>query len=33
VARVDEANAALVEAARGRADAVIDLTGWSSADA
>jgi pantothenate kinase len=33
VARVDEANAVLVDAARGRADAVIDLTDWSSADA
>jgi pantothenate kinase len=28
VARVDEPNARLVEAAAGRADAVVDLTGW-----
>jgi pantothenate kinase len=29
VARVDDANAALVEAAAGRADAVIDLSAWA----
>ncbi|MFC7492726.1 MULTISPECIES: nucleoside/nucleotide kinase family protein [unclassified Nocardioides] len=33
VARVDEANAVLVEAARDRADVVVDLTGWTSAGA
>jgi pantothenate kinase len=30
VARVDEANAAVVEAARDRADLVLDLSGWAT---
>jgi len=30
VERVDQANAARIEAARERADLVLDLTGWAS---